>query len=384
VSKVFVYRDLAVRAECDRDEPLQWLSEFLSPAFDVRDHGPADCTVSLIADRREFDATRARGPRADATRTGCFALDSGLTMLPRWNAPADELVLYDAEVDLFYDISADRSRIRILAARERPARRIGLMRVVRELALSRAWSATSMVTHAAALAVGDTGIVIAGSKRAGKTSLLMQLLLSSRPDVAFVANDRVVIDVDADVALRGMPTIVTIRPPSADTLPALHRRLAPARGDHRLTMRELAESNAPVRKSVASLQCTPAQLCALLDVPMQAQTRPAVLLLPQVCADTTGADLMQLSPSAAAARLRTLYLGGDRPALSQAFNLPARPGGLDRTALDALCETVAQRVLTFACRLGRDADRPGVARGLLDRLVATSAATHSPARAMAR
>ena len=383
MSKVFVYRDLAVRAACDRDEPLQWLAEFLSPAFDVRDHGLADCTVTLIADRGEFDATRARGPRADGTGMGCFALDSGVTMLPRWNAPADELLLFDEEVDVFYAVSADRTRIRILAARERPARRIGLMRVVRELALSRAWSATSMVTHAAALAVGDTGIVIAGPKGAGKTSLLLQLLLSG-PDVAFVANDRVVIDVDADTVLRGMPTIVTIRPPSAETLPELYRRLAPARGDHRLTMRELAQGNAPVRKSMDPLQCTPAQLCAILDVPMQAQTRPAVLLLPQVCADEAGADLVQLSPSAAAARLRTLCLGGDRPALSQAFNLPARPGVIAGVALDALCKTVAQRVATFACRLGRSADRPDVARGLLDQVIAASAAAHPPARALAR
>ena len=383
VSTVFVYRDLAIRAECDRDEPLQWLSEFLSPAFDVRDHGAADCTVALIADRGQFEATRALGPRPDGTRIGCFALDGGMTTLPRWNGSADDEVLYDDEVDLFYGVSADRTRVRILGARERPARRIGLMRVVRELALSRAWSATSMVMHAAAVAVGERSIVIAGSKGAGKTSLLMELLLC-RPDVAFVANDRVVIDIDTDIGLRGMPTIVTIRSPSADRLPELHRRLLPARGDHRLTVRELSLRDVPLRKSAADLQLTPAQLCVQLDVAMRAQAHPAVVLLPQVCADSTGAELTPLPPPAAAARLRTLSLGGARPVLSALFNLPAKPGLLDRAALDALCAALARRLPIFECRLGRDADRPDVARRLLDRVLAAGATAAAPARAMAR
>src|SRR5262249_32950039 len=153
--------------------------------------------------------------------------------------------------------------------------------------------------------------------------------------------------------LRGMPTIVAMRPPSAERLPALHRRFARARGDHRLTVAELARSSAAAPSPGAPLQFTPAQLCALLGVPMRGETRPAVLLFPQVSEASVGVPLAALSPLAAAARLRTLFLGGTHPALSDLFDLSSKPGLLDRPTLDELCRTVVERLHCFDCRLGR-------------------------------
>jgi len=62
--------------------------------------------------------------------------------------------------------------------------------------------------------VGDRGVILAGPKKSGKTTLLMHLLSGGGAD--YVANDRVAVAWrDGVPVLRGMPTIITLREATA-------------------------------------------------------------------------------------------------------------------------------------------------------------------------
>src|SRR5262249_14269672 len=151
---------------------------FLTPAFAVVPTSDADCTVTMLVDERHYRELLERGPCPDRPPVGCFAFDGRLVRLPLWAASSEERVIFDAESDVFYFVSPDRSRIRLVTARRHQSRRIPLMRVVREFAMSQSWAAGAVVFHAAAVVVGGHGILISGPKGAGKTSLLIHLLLS--------------------------------------------------------------------------------------------------------------------------------------------------------------------------------------------------------------
>lgn len=367
----FAYRDLAVDVESD-PAPLAWLRDFLTPAFEVRDGGAPDVRVAMQVDAGEYQRLLAGGPRPDRAAADCFALDSGMTRLPWWTAEGDERVLHDADGHVFYGLSPDASRVRVVVDEQRPSRRVGLLRAVRELASTRAWSPTSAVLHAAALAVGERGIVIAGPKGAGKTTLLLQLLLAC-DGASFVSNDRVVVDVaDAAVTLQGMPTIMKVLRPPAEHLPGLRARLADVRGDFRLSRDELAHEPRKVVSEEALLQCTPAQLCTQLELPMLARMHAAVLLFPRVGAPTEQLGVRELPARAAAARLRTLFLGGATPVRSQVFEVAAKPGCIAPGALAALCRRLAGACRSFDCILGADSDRPAGMRDLLDEVLGRS------------
>ena len=70
-----------------------------------------------------------------------------------------------------------------------PTARVALMRVVREYAMLYATQAGWLILHAAAVCVGGDAFVIAGPKRAGKTTLLLHALRNEQG--AYVSNDRV-------------------------------------------------------------------------------------------------------------------------------------------------------------------------------------------------
>ena len=374
-ARSFTHRQLTIRVECAKPAALHWLDEFLTPCFAASDDARPDWTVALVADAAAHAAALARGARADGGRAGCFAFDDGLVSLPWWTSVDDARVVFDDAANVFYELAHAGARTRVLVDDERPPRRISLMRVVRELAVSHAWSPTSAVVHGAALAVGEQGIVISGEKGAGKTTLLMQLLLSGAAG-ALVANDRFVLDVGgAALVAGGMPTVVQVRPAPADRLPTLHRWFARPPYDHRLALNEPAAS-LPASAGRAPLplpvQLSPAQFSAWLGVPRRGACRPAALLFPRVVADLDGIEVEALAPPAAATRLRRSLWGGSRTAISEVFALPARGESLDAGGLDRLCATAVARLRCFECRLGRGADHPAAARQLLERVLASA------------
>lgn len=360
----FTHGEVTVRVECDDRAVLQWLEEFLTPWLIVDAARAPDVTVALRRDPSAYAALLARGPRPGGGMAGGFAFDSGLVELPWWSAPDDGLVAFEEAAALFYCRDAAATRVELLIAAEQLDHRVCLLRAVREYFVSHAWRADAAVVHGAALSVGDGGIAIAGAKHAGKTTLLIQLLRGAR--TALVANDRIVVSSAGDaLTVRGIPTVVQVRRPPADRLPALHALLTGAEADHRLSLAQCGPRDRPPRRGNPPLVISPAQFAALLEIPLAAATRLDTLLFPRVEPRAAGLVLAPLAADDAAARLRACVWGGADPRLSELFVLPGRAPALDVAALDAWCAATVRRLRAFECRLGHDADRPEEAQQVI-------------------
>jgi hypothetical protein len=395
-SRTFAYKGLTVRVESADPLPLVWLEEFLTPAFTVEPTAVADCHVTLVVDDRKYRDTMQRGPRSDCEPVGCFTFDGRLARLPLWR-PAGEpsqknatepqcsrlltvsascttpgeadRVVFDPDSEVFYFVTHDSTRVHILTGRHHPSRRIALMRVVREFAMSRVRADESFVLHAAAVALGGHGIVIAGPKGAGKTSLLIHLLLH-QADGAFVSNDRVVVDVEGSVPwVRGMPTVVTIRDDTLHLFPAFGAAVRQAGYDERLALNEVTPSYSP--RADSSVGLAPAQLCAVLGTPMRGQVRPGALLFPRVTEHARGIEVHALSSWSAAERLRAVLFGGSPlPPQSEVFSLAHdRRRGTETVQLERLCLAFTSAVRCFDCSLGPEAYRAASAPDLVDAIL---------------
>jgi len=144
----------------------------------------------------------------------------------------DRCCVYDSELDLFYRIvpdslEANRNvpasndcsqlqpfgqdkayRILVLAKESQPSARIAVLRVMREIASAQMCLTNWLPLHAAAVAYDQQAILILGERRAGKTTLSLQLL--SHVACSFISNDRVFVDgsVTPTPVVHGIPGVV--------------------------------------------------------------------------------------------------------------------------------------------------------------------------------
>lgn len=357
---------------------LAWLAEFLGPHFAGAPSGDHTARVRLIEDARGWEAARALGPAGGDAAV--FALDSELVSLPCWRGAPRRF--FDAGRAAFYDVTAGAD-VTILSASGNHRARPALMRVVRELATNHAQRRGGLLLHAAALAVGEAGLVVAGPKEAGKTTLLIHALHAG--GARYVANDRVLVEPGANPRAHGVPAIVKLRRGTLDLFPAVAARLATTRFETRLTLAEAAAADAAAgpasgvapdtaagAASAGSRSITPAQLCRLLDRPAQAECPVSVVVFPRQTDRPGGAEVRPLAPAEVAARLRGALFGvpTGRP-VSDVFTLPADPPPPAPALLAAGCDALAAAVRGVECRLGLDAyARPGAAGDLLAALLA--------------
>ena len=231
------------------------------------------------------------------------------------------------------------------------------MRIVREIAMARAWTRTRMVLHAAAVAIGGRGVLIAGPKRAGKSSLLIHCLRA--PGAAYVSNDRTLLSLAGPVPTgRGMPAIVSVRRGTLDLFPELSRSVARHKYQAHLTMAECeAGSTTPAMPPEdGDAKVSPAQLCRLLHVPMAGEVAVGALVLPRVDLGSSGMGVHPLSPDEAERRFEAvIFAAASEVRVSDVFR-PQR-GRLmgDLGDAGALWSRLTRRVPAFECRIGRGA-----------------------------
>lgn len=362
-SQCFAYKGLTVRVQSDDPAHLLWLEEFLTPSFTLMEEAEADRTVVVTVDDRGYDEAFRRGPHSDGHQVDCFMLDSGPVRLPVWVSASVERVIFDERFKVFYLVSRDGAQIGILTASQNQAARIALMRVVREFAMMHSWTGTRLIIHGAAFAVGESGVIIAGPKGAGKTSLLIHSLQDA--GARFITNDRVVVDLaGAEPMLHGMPTIVTIRDQTLDLFPELGKRLLQGGYDHRFTLTEtIPEETRAVRSQRGRpIDLTPAQFCTLLDVSMREQSPVRALLFPRVTEGDDGLHLRELSAQAAGERLSMALFGArSSQRTSQVFTSASHLPCIDHASLENLCAVLTARIRCFDCWLGRQAYQKGTA-----------------------
>ncbi|HVN83594.1 MAG TPA: hypothetical protein VMW17_01995 [Candidatus Binatia bacterium] len=368
----FRYGDLQVWLDAPPSH-LAWLEEFLTPNFTVRSGGTAACRVSLREDDAAFDATHARGPQHPAVDLECFALDSKVIRLPAWNASEGGTTVFDPKFDVFLSMNTDHRTITVLTRCGNLGARQATMRVVRELAMNHTQAAGGLFLHASALAINGCGMIIAGKRAAGKTTLLMHLL--RHPSARYVTNDRALVCFDGvPPTLRGMPTVVTLRPRTLEMLPGASEVLLASGYHARLTLTEAAQrppgSIEPWRDKRYGI--TPAQFRAVLGVQAIAESPLAVLVFPRITGEPGMVHIAALDPAVAAERLRVALFGaGSWRKHSDVLTVPGDPPLPDEAALAGLCARLTAQVRCVECALGLNAyERHELAGEMLDQLLA--------------
>ena len=362
---VIAFRGMRIVVRCDTEAPLRWLEEFFGPCETREPEGPEVCEVRLSIDSGRHTAMR-RDEHGDQRRIDAFALDggfAGLTLLS--DTPAARL-LRDEKSASFVTIGTGGHAVQIVAAADHARVRVLLMRVVRELAMLESLRRGDRLVHAAAAVHRGRAILIAGQKRAGKTTTLLGLL--STGEARYLSNDRVLVDLfSAPPMAYGLPTVAKVR---ADTLDYLPRLTAPPGGRHYLTSREYDEGSSllnPTRRPDHSM--SPAQLCRWLDVTAMAAAPIGLMVFVRVDPSVERFALRRLDSAEATDRLRdSLFSSGPSGLVSEAFGREWQA----RTGFDdaRLLPLQAQGVTACECRVGPRAFYPP---GIWDAILTTAA-----------
>lgn len=365
------YDDFVVGIESDDSSLLVWLEEFLSPPFEPVTGVAPDRVVRVVSDGRRHAQLLGRGPDPEGVQTSCFVMDTGIVRLPVWRTNGDDSarILFDEAFRVFYTIRSDEEPIEILAPDDQFPR-TALMRVVRELAMGWVWRAGGHILHAAAVAVDDRVVALAGPKRSGKTTLLIHLLRHG--GAAFVTNDRLVAtERRSTVRAHGLPTIVKAWRDTLEWFPEVRERLSVGTYHHRRTLEEAARCPpfvVPARDGYWSI--SPAQLVALVGARSVAGGRLVAIVFPRVAPGESRLAIRALAPKAASAALATAAfgprgatMGGDPWTGTESVPSEAQVDGARR------CREALASIPAFACDLAAGAyDDPDTARELLARV----------------
>jgi hypothetical protein len=353
---VLGFRGLRIDVHSNEAAPLRWLVEFLSPHLAAESASVRRRDVSLILDPSRYARLLANPGSRRAEGVDCFTADGAFEQLALWHEDADGRLLHDARAHAFVRIAARRGGIEIVAPTDHARVRISLMRVIRELAMLQSLHRGDLFIHAAAGVFRDRAVVIAGQKRAGKTTMLLDLL--RRGQMQYLSNDRIMVDLSPNPpVVRGIPTIVKIRADSLRFVPSLTE---PAPGDperYYLTVQECASGSPllepPTRRPASK---SPVQFCRWLGVEPRAAAPIGTIVFPTVDSTVARFEVRALSASQTAERIRaSLFSAGPNGRVSPAFGADwdgAFPGH-DAT-LDA-CRRLAEGCAAYECRIGPDA-----------------------------
>jgi len=354
----YSYNEFSVDVHCDDSAPLQWLTEFIVPAFESVQDVNSKFNVTLSLSPSIFERVARKGPSADNPNVNCFIMDGRFKQHRRWQADPGERRVFDEKLRVFYTLAVNKGEIAVVAERDGRGARTGLMRTVRELMIHHELGSGSLLVHGAAIANGEHGIIFAGSKNSGKTTLTMQATASKT--CRFIANDRVFIsNFSLKPQVRGVPTFTRIRPETVELFPGLDPRIRDRKYQRDLTMNEAAELRqgqgaAFTGKWPPSL--SPAQFCDLLGIESQAQVTCTTLVFPRF--DSTRATnlLLPIEPAAAVHRLveKGLLIPGNQRYRDSIFDavFPPQPRGPSEESIRMACLQLTETVQSFEYKTG--------------------------------
>jgi hypothetical protein len=351
----FEFDGLRARGESQHAADLEWLEEFLCPQFQRVDPAGASCVVRFTRDPQRYEDLLEQSNAVVVREIDCFALDQQVIRLPSWSTDG-VLCIHDTKFQCIYVLDRASSTVEIIASTRRRGPRIPAMRVLREFAMNHSLGQGHLFIHGSAVAIGSSGIVIAGPSGAGKTTLLMHLL--SLGNTAYMSNDRVLArHTPEGVMLAGMPAITTLRSSTLDMYPAIREALTTSPWNHYRTISESEQDASPIKSwSDARYGLTPAQFCRLMGVESVASGMAKVVLMPKQTHQPGHITLTRLTPDVVEQRLREAIFGiGCWSHESNLFALPADRAVIPAAELHRRCNVFAASVPVFECGLGLQA-----------------------------
>jgi hypothetical protein len=342
------YAGCVIRVETDDATALEWLREFVLPAFSEVRAEPYEWRVRLNVDGLRFASHLTNGPRRDQLQhINCFTLDGAFQQLPAWNESLSERTLFDERNHCFYTINTDRSTIDILASPKGRKYRLGLMRVIRELATIASMDSGRLPIHGSVVDLAGQGILFTGPKRAGKTSLLIHAVHSAGG--RFVTNDRAMAaQSPSGPVVHGMPTIVKIRADSLQRFPWLKKqyRLTPFRRNDTISESRPWATDLPPSLSSA-------QFCRLLSCDPARSAPLTAIVFPTIVDHVANLDVVSIPPREAATLLfESLLLPGESPRVADAFARGKSAPAVEIHNLRQACRQLTSQVPAYRCRLG--------------------------------
>lgn len=262
-----------------RDD-LRWLTEFFEPSLRSIPQGATTETVQSDVDPVRYRELWRILERGRVRRYDCFTLDGHFESFSGCESPDGGLVIWLENFSLVLSVDESRVAFRLVADSPEAKLRIGLMRVLREIATVRALRSGALPLHGAACVSGGRAIGFLGAKTAGKTTSLVHWLQS--PSTRFLANDRFfVFPRNGSWLASGMPTIVNIRTGTLQHFEELQRR---AREQPYHLARTLAEvqhgAGLPTRTS-ESVSLSQAQFLRIVDRSAESEAAVSMLLFPE-------------------------------------------------------------------------------------------------------
>lgn len=350
MTAVAEYDGIRVVVRASDADASTWLQEFLRPSFTFEEPGARPHRlpmVELVADDAAYEAESRRASGA-GKEMDCFRADGPTLRLPLWRESASERVFADRRNRAFYRMDVASARHQVLARPNDLAPRFAWMRLVRELVIARVLGRGDAVLHGAALRTDAGGLVLAGEKRAGKTTLLLNALRAG--GASFLTNDRAVLRlVGDDVVVGGMPTVVSLRAPTLEDHPDTVKRLQGLRWDHRLALGEEPRPGARCAfpRPGTAIDLSPAQFAALLDVPMAGRGPLRAIAFIERSPRAGGITVRKLSAAEATVRLSSATLFGEGRKESALASAEPNADGCA-----ALLATVRERVPMFEWLVG--------------------------------
>jgi len=292
----FNYQGIGVSVQCGEPSVLAWLEENLSPSFRIDSGARSEIHIDCDIEAARFAELELEAESGRGSPAAIFSMDGHPAEYSSWLEPDGRRVAFDDELHCAYVIDEKTLSVRVLAGKDRLSVRIALLRLLREIVSHGGVSGQALHQHAAALSMRDSGILICGPKRAGKTTLLSQLLLAGG---AYIANDRSIVRLDdaAGVELSGMPTVVSVRHMTTTLLGEFLS--ACEHGWHaRYTMAELHDQCAGMASvrvdDKTKLALSPAQYCKLMGCQQQRSAWLRYLLFPTVDTSFSGMQVVEL------------------------------------------------------------------------------------------
>lgn len=340
--RVFSFEGLTIRVNSYDSSHLKWLEEFIFPAFKIQQESAADIQINLTHDPGRFKQLIRQGSTGEKKYIDIFK-EECLERFSIWREDEKRRIVFDEQRNIFYFIGRDNREYEILLVQDSLKCRIPLKNLIRQSALAHLRRKKNLIFQAAAFAVGENGVIVAGPKRCGKTTLLTSALQAG--GTRYIANDRVFLKLNGETpTIHGIPNRVSIGPETLNRFPQLTDRLQlnPFQLEKTIAetrkLRTRPPENADEEGQATAL--TPAQYCGLLNAPSIERAKLTTLIFPEFDAKENGFRLRPVGLTKAALIFQNNLLEPDSFPQSK------------KETLKKLFLEIVFRTQCFSCRIG--------------------------------